>query len=475
MTRNPNAHRADFTVRCACGEVFHTTDAHVGKQLPCRCGRTVRIQRPPAEYADAPKQNAPPQNAPPQNAPRQKTQRKQTQRKKSRRTTRIIRAAADRALTAPIAFLFRALQDMQSPRFFARWTARVSWAWFVSMVITWILLVTTSEHFLPATILAYGPRFLLLLPFIVLVPLAALASRRSLFPALCAMALVLGPIMGARVSHHTFGRSLPTAPDSGVIRVVTFNTQSGRLVAPQLREFVESYHPDVLAFQECGDELFDAMQALPTWHSTRHANLCTASRWPIGFTDSMPRADLARIATYGYGGTGLVVRYMIETPYGTLALVNLHLETARKGLQALTSGGGLVPDELSVTGVREMVNRSGNVDRVNLNAQIRDRESERASVWALKGDKQMPVIVVGDFNLPVESTIFRQHWGGFTDAFEKSGTGFGWSKREGRLLRIRIDHVLGNDAAPKPVGTWLGPDLGSDHLMVVADLRWPRG
>ena len=82
------------------------------------------------------------------------------------------------------------------------------------------------------------------------------------------------------------------------------------------------------------------------------------------------------------------------------------------------------------------------------------------------------MLVAGGFNLPVESTIYRAYWRDLRNAFEETGTGFGWSKGEGKLLRIRIDHVLGNATAPRPVGTWLGPDWGSDHRPVIADLRW---
>ena len=245
----------------------------------------------------------------------------------------------------------------------------------------------------------------------------------------------------------------------------------------RFRKLVNEVRPDLIALQECGDVLWDTLAALPQFHRARLANVCTASRWPITSADSMPRADFARIAQYGYGGTGLVSRFTVATPRGELTFVNLHLETARKGLEALSGEDGFIPDRIGAKVARKTVApsedaRGGVLTRINLNARIRDRESERASIWSSRGDRSIPLLIVGDFNLPVESTIFRQHWGGFTDAFEAAGTGFGWSKREGTLLRIRIDHVLGNDAAPTPVGVWLGRDLGSDHLPVVADLRW---
>ena len=50
MSRNSIAHRAEFSVRCACGIVYNTDDTHVGKHIKCRCGRTVTVVRPADEY-----------------------------------------------------------------------------------------------------------------------------------------------------------------------------------------------------------------------------------------------------------------------------------------------------------------------------------------------------------------------------------------------------------------------------------------
>ena len=104
-------------------------------------------------------------------------------------------------------------------------------------------------------------------------------------------------------------------------------------------------------------------------------------------------------------------------PADRFVFVNLHLETARKGLQGLLGKGGLIPDNLAQA--EKMASPSPRASRrIELNAMIRDRESERAAIWAIRGDKRVPVLVAGDFNLPVESAIFRRHWGGYTDAFD---------------------------------------------------------
>ena len=469
MSRHRIAHRAEFSVRCACGMVYNTDDSHVGKQLKCRCGRTVTIARPKDEYADEYDAKA--------KAEQVRREAEAVARAKRDAAAKRRTAWRDRVKRVPSTMwmaVHESLSACMSRQRWRRYTARAVWGWSVLCVVSWLLLITTSESFLPATLLAYGPRFVMLLPFAALLPAALVFARATVLPLVIALLVVIGPIMGGRISLRTLGRGLPAPGAPGQLRVLSFNTEGGGVVAMQVREFLQRTKPDLIAMQECGDALWDTLQAIPGYSRARYATLCTLSRFPIVSSDTMPRRDFERISQFGFGGTGLVARYAIDAPAGRLAFVNLHLETARKGLEALSSDQGFIPDDMSGAARRLDPQATSVSERISLNAQIRDRESERASVWSAHGSAQTPVLVSGDFNLPVESTIFRRHWGGFVDAFESTGSGFGWSKREGRLLRIRIDHVLGTATAPKPLGAWIGDDLGSDHLPVIADLRWPR-
>ena len=196
------------------------------------------------------------------------------------------------------------------------------------------------------------------------------------------------------------------------------------------------------------------------------------SRWPIQFADTMPRAAFVRVSRLGYGGTGIVIRYSIAHPAGAFQFVNLHLETARKGLESLLGSEGLVPD--IATGVPspeqgQRVSQSG-IDPVALNARVREGEAERASVWSARKMDEVPVIIAGDFNMPVESSIYRRYWSGLTNAFDSKGLGFGFSKHEGSLLRLRIDHVLSAPKWFRVRGAWVGADVGSDHRPMIADV-----
>jgi endonuclease/exonuclease/phosphatase (EEP) superfamily protein YafD len=77
--------------------------------------------------------------------------------------------------------------------------------------------------------------------------------------------------------------------------------------------------------------------------------------------------------------------------------------------------------------------------------------------------------VAGDFNAPVESVIYQESWGDWTNAFSAAGWGFGRT-RMSRWIRARIDHILSDDRWVVH-RSWVGPDVGSDHRPLFAELR----
>jgi hypothetical protein len=68
----------------------------------------------------------------------------------------------------------------------------------------------------------------------------------------------------------------------------------------------------------------------------------------------------------------------------------------------------------------------------------------------------------------VESAIYREAWGAWTNAFSHAGFGLGWSKYT-RWHGVRVDHVL-YPAGWECLRAWVEPGLGLDHRPVVADL-----
>jgi endonuclease/exonuclease/phosphatase family metal-dependent hydrolase len=424
---------ASFDVTCRCGAVIHTGDEHVGRTIRCRCGEPVTIARPA-----------------------------------TRRTRR-----GARRFTA----LFAPFRELRAARPRRRYTAWAQAAYLLGALLAWWLLVTFSERWLPATLLAYGPRGVLLAPLTLLVPAAVLFSWRSLVFSALGAVVVAWPIMG----WHPFGvRGDPPsrtfdAATAMALRVVSLNAQGGAVVQSGVPYLLGTYDPDLLMVQECGAPLVTMLRLLPDRHVVAERGLCLVSRWPVTQVDSMPRSTFRELRQLGYGGTALVTHYRIAHPDGALHAVNLHLETARKGLEGLVGEDGLLPDG----GAQAIDRLDANVSTVTgtaaANAAVRDAESRAAARWAFERRTCGPLVIAGDFNLPQESTIYRQHWRRFVNAFDAAGHGFGHTKIEGRLLRVRIDHVLTLPEDADVLGAWVGSDVGSDHRPLVADLTVQRG
>jgi len=291
--------------------------------------------------------------------------------------------------------------------------------------------------------------------------------------------VALVPVMGARLSPGTLFDELPAHPEPGTIRVLTFNVLRGVVLATQLPTMLEEYNPDIVAFQECSNELYSAIEALDGWFAQRSNSLCTFSRWPLEQVDSMRTPAWSRTNRGPLGGYGNFARYRVAAPGGPFDFANVHLPTARYGLEALMKGdeGFLPSDPIEAIGSAARTAAGAvpeGIDRqLQSNFVAREVASERASLRSSNATFQVPIIISGDFNLPVESTIYSAHWSHFTNAFEETGNGLGWTKREGRLLRIRIDHVLMSEGM-EPLRAMVQRSWYSDHLPVVADVRRTR-
>jgi vancomycin resistance protein VanJ len=407
-----------LTARCECGEVFHADESHVGRRLRCRCGRVVEVRasaKPAAATATKTRPSPPPRPA----APRQPAARPQP-----RRAPRWAGLGRTKI---------------------GRWLAPVSWGYLALTIVAALVLWELGDRWVPATVFLFAGRWPLLLPLVLLVPLAAVLRPRLLLPLAAAAGVVLVPVMGWRA-----GVQLPAGGGDVrlPLRVVTFNADGGDGAAARLPDLLETWHPDVVAFQECVGSLINAIDALHGWYHHEHESLCLLSRYPIADSAVMDRSALEQLSERSsIGGSGMVIRYTIRTPAGPVSLTNVHLETPRKGFESLAGGGW--------TAMRQ-------------NTELRDIESHLARAWTDRGPA--PRLVVGDFNTPVESRIFQAHWGDLTDAWEAAGRGFGWSKDNG-WIKVRIDHVLTGPGWRARRITVSGDAAGSDHWPVIADLQ----
>ena len=322
---------------------------------------------------------------------------------------------------------------------FALWLGAVGYLAFVaaSAVGLWWL----GDRWWAATGLLFGPRWLVMLPLPPLL-VASWITDRGLVPLLAVSgAITLGPVMGLRLGWRAW---LPDSADGPILRIASFNVQ-GDAVGARVRALLLEWEVDVLASQECGASVEDALLAAIGWHVDLHEGLCLASRFPIAGVWRMEREVFAEV-----GGAALVATYGLDLGPDTVYLTNVHFDTPRDGLEPLRGG-----------------DFAEGIPRLAEKTTLRGIEHRRAREW-LEGFPPGR-LVAGDFNAPVESVIYQESWGDWTNAFSAAGWGFGRT-RMSRWIRARIDHILSDDRWVVH-RSWVGPDVGSDHRPLFAELR----
>lgn len=101
------------------------------------------------------------------------------------------------------------------------------------------------------------------------------------------------------------------------------------------------------------------------------------------------------------------------------------------------------------------------------------RNSQLADIAAQRSGFGKDLVVVGDLNISQWSPYFSRFIGatGLRDSQRGFGVQPSWPANA-PLLRVPIDHVLVSPGIAV-INRRLGPDIGSDHLPVIADLRLP--
>lgn len=321
-------------------------------------------------------------------------------------------------------------------------------------IVVALLLWSTGDRWWPTTVLLFGPRWVLLLPLLVLVPAVALRDRALLVPVALAGLVVAGPIVELRTGWR--GLLVGDDPDRDV-RIVTLNARGGNGLVQSARGLMRSWSADIVLLQECAGLLRQEIRRIEEArdgplaatglevHADRRGGLCILSRLPI-----LEVAEMEREVVELAGGSGLVVTWTVELAGRAVDVTNIHLETPRVGFEAIRAGRIL--DAIPL---------------IEEKSWLRDIELERARRWADRSNR--PRIVAGDFNTPPESRAYRRWWSDWTNAFTRVGRGFGGTRLNG-WIRVRIDHILVDDRWTV-VDARTGDDVGSDHLPVLATVR----
>ncbi len=317
----------------------------------------------------------------------------------------------------------------------------IAWLLVVAMLLVALGYRVFGDRTWWGTALIYSGRWPWFIPVAVLAMLAVAWRRQALIPLALAAIVVAGPVMGGTLSTAPLWR-----PGKSV-RILTFNVEGGQVVGYRLRELLDATRPDIAGFQECGGTMHAALALQEGWAAVdTSGTTCFLSRYPL----RAPPTRMPAVNFQAAGGAAVVSRYEVMAPIGTITVFVLHLETPRHGVQHLLTDPSNAPR------------------LIDANNLLRDTESRAVRRWI--DSTAAPRIVMGDFNLPVESVIWRRYWSDLDDTFGAAGNGWGYTKLNG-WIRVRIDHVL-LDQQLKAVSAHVGDDWGSDHLPFITEVVW---
>jgi vancomycin resistance protein VanJ len=296
-----------------------------------------------------------------------------------------------------------------------------------------------TDRLLPATLIAFGPRWLLAVPLVVVaVTLLCMPIKQTLL-AVSGLGVTTFVLMFGVLDCRLGSGRAPGAPS---LRLMTYNVGGSTITAKGLHELLTRERVDIAAIQEC--PFYDYGPKRFGWNLYYGGDLCLVSKYQFSVLEPVEASADERVLDPE------PVRVEVSTSVGRFQLLNVHLETVRGGLEALRQDGW-----------------------AGLPSFARNRvEASRESALA-RGKLHsvtVPFLVAGDFNLPVESEIYKVNWGDLRNLFSSCGRGFGHTK-ETSLYGIRIDHVLASDQWECTDARVLASPYGGDHLPLVVDLR----
>ncbi len=154
---------------------------------------------------------------------------------------------------------------------------RASWYYACLVLGTLVLIRVVGERWWPVLGLLYMPRWLFLLPALILAPAAIIKrDRLSLAVVGVTLGLVAGPLMGLNLNLQ---RPEPPLPGTAGfrLRIMTLNRGTNGIDAVRLIQLIERERIDIICFQELGGNPVLREYWKQGWWRTDFV----ASRWPI--------------------------------------------------------------------------------------------------------------------------------------------------------------------------------------------------
>jgi endonuclease/exonuclease/phosphatase (EEP) superfamily protein YafD len=286
------------------------------------------------------------------------------------------------------------------------------------------------------------------MPLLLFVPVALLLRSRRMSVVTALPLVVFLALFGARFLPHVSA----AVAEGTALRVATFNQLYLNANLDEQLEAIRAEHADVVALQELVPAAAEAMQR-----------------------------DLKAIYPYqnlnpsnGVGGMGLLSRYPLE-PIEAVDGAQGQWAVVRVGELKIT----IVNVHLHFSGIsRIRSQRFGSLSYFRM-YDTRGRLIQATALRQAARRVDGGLIMMGDFNTGDREPGHTVLASDLRDAFGETGTGFGFTfpnhKRMGPITipipLVRIDYIWTRSSVV-PVAAHVNcDDGGSDHCMVVADLR----
>ncbi|SET36550.1 endonuclease/exonuclease/phosphatase family protein [Thalassotalea agarivorans] len=282
--------------------------------------------------------------------------------------------------------------------------------------------------------LLFGPRWLL---YVLLLPaLLAFFQRQTLHKglALSLFLLTLG-FNGLSVSAPQ-----PLSAEQGDIVIMSANL-GGSVNVDRIPELFEKYDIDVAVFQEAAK--FNGKDLLPNIYQDCAGSLCLFSRFPFTSIEHFGRKT--------FGGWGnFANQYEIAIGHKTITLFNIHLETPRPVIQSLL---GLSID-------------------IEEAQQVDDNRRLEASIIASAAQQSENVVLLGDFNMPIDENIYQQYFSSYSNALRDTNYWLQPTKRT-KWHSVTIDHLL-HSPQLESIEAFSVDELHGDHNQLIVTIAFAQ-
>ncbi len=324
-----------------------------------------------------------------------------------------------------------------------------------------LLAVWGSMHFDPGkswwvSLFLFSPRWVLGLPWLLLFPITLVVRFRLAILYVVHLAILVFPIFDFQLP---VAQSNTRADAAGRLRLITCNLGEGPIRVERLAGLVRKFQADILVLQECSSTVSQPLFEQLGWSFHQEANLVIASPHPMSSFQLLSR----RGADAYYAPVAVSVEITLRP--GLPAVESDEPSAAHRPLVARVASVHL-PTFRPAFEMAEDFDISGEAEFAVLAERYRSYAADTLS--AVK-ESELPTVVAGDFNVPVDSPFYREYWSSFQNALSLHGFGLCYTKYT-RFHGVRIDHVLA-DQSWKILSAEVGPGLGGDHRPVMVELQ----